>query len=149
MATDPKSSVSPVNEIVEKEVAEALAGLTPFSVRALLGTMLTELGQTERRAYLDRVKEDKGNGSYARSLMVGSLPVEIQVPRTRSGAFRPHHLPAPHERGYPEETQSLLLGLLSSSRSLNAAKATLHRLGLSGSERDIETVAANFWRSSV
>jgi putative transposase len=144
MATDPKSSLSPVSEIVEKEVAEALAGLTPFSIRELLGTMLTELGHTERRAYLDRVREDKGNGSYGRSLMVGSLPVEIEVPRTRSGAFRPQHLPAPYARGYPEETQSLLLGLLAASRSLNAAKGALRQLGLSGSEQDIEVVASNF-----
>jgi transposase-like protein len=106
---------------------------------------LSTLGQAERRAYLSRVgSSDKGNGSYGRSLQVGSIPVELKVPRTRSGAFRPSVLPPHYERDFPEETQALLLGLLASSRSVNAAKAALRRIGLSGSEQDIESVAADF-----
>jgi transposase-like protein len=148
MATDPKASVAPnaVPEALEKEIAEALAcGLGNLSLRELLGMTLSTLGQAERRTYLSRVgSSDKGNGSYERSLQVGSIPVELKVPRTRTGAFRPSVLPSRYERGYPEETQALLLGLLASSRSLNAAKAALRRIGLSGSEQDIDSVAADF-----
>jgi putative transposase len=148
MATDPKTSVAPnaVPEILEKEVADALAcGLGNLSLRELLGLTLSHVGQAERRAYLARVgPADKGNGAYERALRVGSIPVELTVPRTRSGAFRPTVLPAPYERDYPEETQALLVGLLASSRSVNAAKTALRRIGLAGSEQDIETVAADF-----
>src|SRR5437899_479542 len=76
-------------------------------------------------------------------LQVGSLPVEIRVPRTRAGDFRPACLPASYERGYREEVQNLLLGLLSSSRSLNSAKDALQKMGLSRSQQDLETVAAS------
>jgi len=50
-------------------------------------------------------------------------------------------LPAPYRRGYSEEVQSLLVGLLGSSRSLNAAKDALQKMGLSRSEQDLERVA--------
>ena len=53
--------------------------------------------------------------------------------RTRSGEFRPASLPPPYQRGYPAETQALLLGLLASARSINAAKQALEKLGLSRS----------------
>ena len=148
MATDPKASVAPnvVGQVLEKEVAEAVAaGLGNLSLRELLSMTLTSVGEAERRAYLARMgATDKGNGSYARGLRLGSIPLEIQVPRTRSGAFRPSVLPSHYERDYPEETQALVLGLLASSRSLNTAKAALRRIGLSGSEQDIEAVAADF-----
>jgi transposase-like protein len=148
MATDPKASVTPndVNQVLEKEVVEAMAaGLGNLSLRELLSMTLTSVGHAERRAFLARMgASDKGNGSYSRGLKLGSIPLEIQVPRTRSGAFRPSILPLRYERDYPEETQALVLGLLASSRSLNAAKAALRRIGLSGAEQDIEAVAADF-----
>jgi transposase-like protein len=79
--------------------------------------------------------------NYDRSLQVGSIPVDVRVPRTRNGDFRPTSLPAPYRRGYSEEVQSLLLGLLASSRSINAAKDALQKMGLSRSEHDMERVA--------
>jgi transposase-like protein len=148
MATDPKTSVAPndVGQALEKDVAEAMAaGLGNLSLRELLGMTLTSVSHAERRAYLARAgAADKGNGSYGRGLNMGSIPLEIQVPRTRSGLFRPSVLPSRYERDFPEETQALLLGLLASSRSLNAAKSALRRIGLSGAEQDIEAVAADF-----
>lgn len=147
MATDPDNSLSP-NPAVESlpaEIAQALAGgLGDCSLRELLGLMLSSLGHAERQKYLAHTPADKGNGAYPRSLKVGSIPIDIAVPRTRSGAFRPSILPPPYQRDYPEETQALLLALLASSRSINAAKAALRRLGLSGSEQDIDSVAHEF-----
>ena len=147
MATDPDNRLSPnpVAESLPIEIAEALAGgLGDFSLRELLGLVLSSLGHAERGKYLDRNPTDKGNGAYPRSLQVGSIPIDIAVPRTRSGAFRPSVLPPPYQRDYPEETQSLLLALLASSRSLNSAKSALRRMGLSGSEQDIDAVAQEF-----
>jgi putative transposase len=147
MATDPDTSLSPnpPPESLLAEVAQALAGgLGDCSLRELLSLVLTSLGHAERQRYLARTPADKGNGAYPRSLQVGSIPIDLAVPRTRTSAFRPSLLPPPYQRDYPEETQALLLALLASSRSLNAAKAALRRIGLSGSEQDIDSVAQEF-----
>jgi len=145
MATDSKTSVTPstMPESVNSEIERVLqSGVGDLSLRELLGLMLSGLGVAERKAYLARSSADKANGFYERSLLVGSLPVELRVPRTRTGEFRPSSLPAHYSRGYPEESQALLLGLLASSRSLTAAREALRRMGLSSSERDLDTVAA-------
>jgi putative transposase len=147
MITDPDHSLSPnpTAESLPDEIAQALAGgLGDCNLRELLGLMLSSLGHAERRKYLAHTPADKGNGAYPRALKVGSIPVDIAVPRTRHGAFRPSILPPPYQRDYPEETQTLLLALLASSRSINAAKAALRKLGLSGSEQDIDSVAQEF-----
>jgi len=68
----------------------------------------------------------------------------MEVPRTRSGQFRPPSLPARYQRGFSEETQSLLLGLLSSSRSVSAAREALRKMGLSSSEQELEQIASGF-----
>src|SRR3989304_6718138 len=133
MPTDPKSNVSqnldPAS--LENEIERLLSsGLENFGVRELLGLMLSAIGQSERRTYLAQPSADKGNGGYGRSLNVGSIPVDIEVPRTRSGNFRPRPLPPPYQRGYSDEAQALIPGLLGSSRSLNAAKNALKKMGL-------------------
>ncbi len=74
-------------------------------------------------------------------LLLGSIPVQIRVPRTRTGEFRPGSLPPLYRGGYSEEIQSLLLGLLGSSRSINAAKNALQKMGLSSSEQELEHIA--------
>jgi len=88
------------------------------------------------------IQHDKSNGFYQRSLQVGTIPLEVRGPRTRTGDFRPASLPAPYQRGYSEEIQAVLLGLLASSRSLNSAKDALQKMGLSSSQRNLDRVAA-------
>lgn len=147
MSTGSDKSLPPSSpRSVEKSEIEKLlqSGLGDFSVRELLGALLSCLIHAERGAYLQDAPQDKANGYYPRSLLVGSVPIELDVPRTRSGQFRPPSLPARYQRGYSEETQSLLLGLLSSSRSLSAARDALHQMGLSHSEPELEKVAAGF-----
>lgn len=146
MPTDPKTNVSqtPKLDSLEQVVQQLLgSGLPELGLRELLGMLLSMLGQAERRAYLAHTDSDKGNGSYERSAMVGSIPVDLSVPRTRSGEFRPRSLPPPYERGYSEEAQSLLLGLLTSARSVNAAKLALRNMGLVSSEADLDSVASH------
>ncbi len=144
MATDPKSSLPPTApaDSLPPEVRQALAsGLGDFNLRELLSWLLSSVGLAERKAYLDRILQDQPNGFYERSLQLGTIPLEVRVPRTRSGDFRPASLPAPYQRGYNEEIQALLLGLLASSRSLNAAKDALQKMGLSSSQQDLDQVA--------
>src|SRR6266446_2963599 len=144
MATDPSKSLAPESlPLTEKNtLAQMLeSDLADLSVRELLSMLLSSVGLAERKAYLERIFPDKPNGFYDRSLQLGTIPVEIRVPRTRSGDFRPATLPSRYRRGYREEVQSLLLGLLGSSRSIHAAKDALQKMGLSSSEQDLEQVA--------
>jgi len=144
MATDPKKTVpsSSISPVAKTDIDRFLqTGLADFSLRELLGLLISSAGAAERHVYLQETPNDKSNGFYDRALQVGSIPVDVRVPRTRHGDFRPASLPAPYRRGYTEEVQSLLLGLLASSRSINAAKDALQKMGLSRSEQDLERVA--------
>jgi len=146
MATDPKKSVAPtvISANAKTDVDRLLqTGLADFSLRELLGMLISSAGAAERNVYLQDTPTDKPNGFYDRALQVGSIPVDIRVPRTRNGDFRPVSLPAPYRRGYSEEVQSLLLGLLGSSRSINSAKDALQKMGLARSEDDLERVAVS------
>ena len=75
---------------------------------------------------------------------MGSLPVGVEVPRSRSGEFRPSQLPAPYQRGYDDSARELLLRLVASSRSLNATREALRGLGLPVSEQALDSMAQNF-----
>ena len=113
MPTDPKNSVPSdgLSESAKKQVEAVLAsGLADFSLRELLGSLLSGVGVVERDVHLAHRVDDRPNGFYDRSLQVGSIPVDIRVPRTRTGAFRPTTLPPPYQRGYEEEVEALLLG---------------------------------------
>ena len=144
MTADPAKSVTPasVSERVKNDVDQLLqTGLADFSLRELLGLLISTASAAERNVYLEKEPADKPNGFYDRCLQLGTLPIEVRVPRTRTGDFRPATLPSPYRRGYSEHVQSLLLGLLGSSRSINAAKNALQKMGLSSSEQDLEQVA--------
>jgi transposase-like protein len=73
--------------------------LAQLSLRELLGMLLSSVGLAERKAYLERVVHDKPNGFYDRSLEVGAIPLDLRVPRTRTGDFRPATLPPLYQRG--------------------------------------------------
>jgi transposase-like protein len=144
MTADPKKILaSPSISAAEKNDIDRLlqAGLGDFSLRELLGLLISTTGASERNVYLENTPTDRPNGFYDRSLQLGTIPVDVRVPRTRSGEFRPVSLPSPYRRSYSEEIESLLLGLLGSSRSINAAKDALHKMGLSHSEQDLDRVA--------
>jgi putative transposase len=144
MATDPKKTLPPseISSFAKTDIDRLLqTGLADFSLRELLGLLVSSAGAAERNVYLQDTPADKSNGFYDRSLQLGSIPVDIRVPRTRNGDFRPASIPPPYRRGYSEEVQSLLVGLLGSSRSINAAKDALQKMGLSRSEQDLERVA--------
>ena len=146
MTTDPKKSLAPasISDVEKSDVDRLLqTGLADFSLRELLGLLISSTGAAERNVYLEKTPTDRPNGFYDRSLQLGTIPVEVRVPRTRTGEFRPASLPSPYRRGYSEEVQSLLLGLLGSSRSIHAAKDALQKMGLSHSEQDLERVAAD------
>lgn len=137
-----KPTAADLQELIER--ARSAGGLEQLSTSQLLGLLLDSLFRAERAAYLERAEEDKGNGAYERALNVGSLGVEVEVPRTRGGEFRPCSLPSRYQRGYDDAARELLLRLAASSRSLNSTKEALRGLGLPSSEPQLETVAKHF-----
>jgi putative transposase len=146
MTTDSKKSVSPnpVSDSSKINLTPLLeSGIADISLRDLIGALLSSLGESERKAYLAQAGQDKANGFYPRALQIGSLPVEVDVPRTRNGKFRPASLPGPYQRGYSQESQSLLLNLLASSRSVNAARDALRKMGLAVCEQDLDAITTN------
>ncbi len=129
---------------LQQNVDRALSGgLGQLSTHALFAALLNNLFQAERESYLDSAEDDKGNGRYQRNVDVGSIPLDIEVPRSRQGGFRPS-LPPPYQRGYPDAAGDLLLRLASSGRSLGAAREALRGLGLSVSEAQLDQVAQHF-----
>jgi putative transposase len=145
MNTSPNKRVAPIrmaDQLVgdlEEMTASDLEGLT---LRQLLGLVLSSLGEAERKAFLLGSTGDKGNGAYDRAVNIGSIPIEMRVPRSRSGGFRPSLLPAKYQRGFAEEMEPLLLSLLLSSRSISSAKNALRRLGLPIPEKELDTVSS-------
>jgi transposase-like protein len=137
-----KAAAAELQEQIER--ARSAGGLEQLSTSQLLGLLLDSLFRAERAAYLERAEDDKGNGSYERAVNVGSLPVEVEVPRTREGDFRPSNLPSPYQRGYGDAARGLLLRLAASSRSQNATKEALRGLGLPASEPQLDAVAKHF-----
>lgn len=133
--------VPPVPPEVQQEIDRALRALPQVTVGSLLEALLNAGALAERRGFLDRHPGDKANGFYRRSLQLGAVPLRLDVPRTRSGEFRPGLLPPPYQRAFPEDRQRLLLGLLAGARSVEAARRTLTQLGLSASEADLDAVA--------
>lgn len=144
MKADPRGKATPADLQEQIERARSAGGLEQLSTSHLLGMLLDSLFRAERAAYLEGAEDDKGNGAYDRAVNVGSLPVEIAVPRTREGDFRPSNLPSRYQRGYDDAARDLLLRLAASSRSGNATKEALRSLGLPASEPQLDMVAKHF-----
>jgi putative transposase len=131
------------------QVKESFAGLSAealsqMTVSQFLGEALSMLFESERSNFLRQAPDEKGNGGYGRQLNAGSMPLDVVIPRVRSGGFRPSLLPPKYARGFSDEMQSMLTGLLASCRSLNAAKTALSRMGLPYSGKDLDAVAKEF-----
>ena len=100
-----------------------------FAVTTLEGLMLLE-----REEYLKAhtEKKDIGNGCYPRSFKsLSTSSLQIQIPRTRSGDFKP-----------------LLLNLISQGQSqLNELALLLYRKGLSS--RDVSSIMSDYFGESM
>lgn len=109
----------------------------PQLLQAGLSHVLNGMLNKERRLHLEDHPQDRANG-YApkRTLKVGTAAVELERPRTREG-FYPAVLPK-HQRHLPEAYQQLLRNILLGARSFNAARRTLHALGLGYSPEQVE-----------
>ena len=91
MTTDPKKSLTPasVSDVAKNDIDQLLqTGLADFSLRELLGLLISSTGAAERNVYLEKTSTDKPNWFYDRALQLGSIPIDVRVPRTRTGEIR-------------------------------------------------------------
>jgi hypothetical protein len=83
MATDPKKTLPPseISSLAKTDIDRLLqTGLADFSLRELLGLLVSSAGAAERNVYLQDTPADKSNGFYDRSLQLGSIPIDIGFP---------------------------------------------------------------------
>jgi putative transposase len=81
---------------------------------------------SERDVYLEKDNKDKGNGFYDRTLATSIGKLELSVPRTRNGDFRPKVLPEPYkreEKSYTDLLMSLVINGYSEFSLLNTLKS--------------------------
>jgi len=106
------------------------------ALKQLLENLLDYFMLSERSVYLAKNENDKGNGFYDRKLAtpVGSL--EISVPRTRTGNFRPSILPDRYKR-VDSSYIDLLMSLVVNGYSESSLVQTLKALNLPYSENEI------------
>ncbi len=117
--------------------------VSPVDLQSFLQAGLSHLLQStlesERALHLEQQPGDRANGfAPKRSLQVGSLPVEMQIPRTRQ-AFYPALL-TKHQRYLPQAYQHLLQNILLGAKSFKAALRTMQDLGLSYAPDQLETL---------
>jgi transposase-like protein len=114
MTTDPKKSLAStsISELAKNDVDRLLqTGLADFSLRELLGLLISSAGAAERSVYLEKEPTDKPNGFYDRSLQLGTIPVDVRVARTRTGEFRPASLPSRYRRGLQRRSRVVAIGI--------------------------------------
>ena len=65
MNTDPEKILSPEADSTKAQIDQILSlGLTNFTLREMLGFLLSNLGAAERKAFLSSATQDKANGFY-------------------------------------------------------------------------------------
>ncbi|MEM5830868.1 MAG: transposase [candidate division WOR-3 bacterium] len=81
----------------------------------------------EREDFLKKIEEDKGNGYHFRNLLTGSGLLELEVPRTRNGNFRPSLLLEKYKR-FSDGFDGFLFSLISAGYSPDQISRALKRL---------------------
>lgn len=88
------------NMAIEKVLNQYSSDSDPSrpALKKLLEDLLDWFMLSERQIYLLNNENDKGNGFYDRKLATPMGNLDISVPRTRTGDFRPYILPEPYKR---------------------------------------------------
>ena len=81
---------------------------TKIAIKQLFEAFLEAFMLGERDIFLQHHSQDKGNGFYTRTLNSAGISYNLNVPRTRSGEFRPSILPERWKRNTSEYTQFVM-----------------------------------------
>jgi len=102
-----------------------------------LSQLLNSSLQHQRKIHLERSPDDRANGyAPARTLYLGTTPVDIEIPRSREG-FYPPLLPK-YQRQIPQTYADLLRQILIQAKSFKAAIRTMQDLHLGYSQAQVE-----------
>jgi transposase-like protein len=107
-----------------------------FDMKEMLEKMLNQVMKKERSFFLNKDDDNKGNGSYDRSLNSGLGKLALEIPRDRNSKFRPFLLPEPYQRN-EESYSNLVNSLFLNSYSPNKIKSVLKTLNLPYSDNEI------------
>lgn len=124
------------NQVLEEIVRMIREGKLS-TIQELLEVLLNALMIAERNLAQRQNSSLKANGFYPRSLSTGAMQLNVKVPRTRHGKFRPSLLPPPWKRTC-HDYQNFLLALLAEGYSVNQIKRLLSRLEAPYSEEEVE-----------
>ncbi len=127
-----------VNDILSQEFPD-LDTKSKKVLTIILERILKHIMYWERDNYLEKQPEDKGNGSYERYLQTALGILELSVPRTRTGEFRPKVIPEKYKR-FDNSYIDLLESLLTSEFSQSAIKEALKKMGLSYSDEELDNL---------
>lgn len=102
-------------DFIKKSIASKL-GLKEenpkvLAILVLVEEILNMIMKEERKIHLEEDKKDKGNGYYGRQLASAIGKLNLNVPRTREGDFRPSILPPLYDRtdlGYKNILEALV-----------------------------------------
>lgn len=110
-----------------------------IAMKRLLEELLERIMVSERNIHLQKTEKDKGNGFYDRTLATSIGKLELSVPRTRNGNFRPSVLPEPYKR-VDQSYVDLLMSLVANGYSESALLATLKSLNLPYSQEEMDKI---------
>lgn len=129
------------NMAVEKVLNQYCSDSDPSrpALKKLLEDLLDWFMLSERQIYLLKNENDKGNGFYDRKLGTPMGNLDISVPRTRTGDFRPHILPEPYKR-VDESYTDLLMSLVVNGYSESSLLNTLKSLNLPYSDDELNKI---------
>ena len=96
-----------VNKMLE-EYCKECDEQTKIAFKQFCEAILNAFMLGERDIFLQRHAQDKGNGFYTRTLSSAGIEYHLNVPRTRSGQFRPVILPERWKRTNTEYTQFIM-----------------------------------------
>lgn len=93
-------------------------------INLIVSEVINSIMKSERDIYLNNHQEDNANGYYDRSLNIKSDKIDLNVPRSRDGDFRPSILPDKYKR-YHEDYKELIVNLIISGNSKSQIKSIL------------------------
>ena len=127
-----------VMEVVERRFPD-IKGEEKIALCSFFEELFNQFMVEEREIYLEGEDKDKGNGYYNRELISRFGKLGLELPRVRSGEFRPSLLGTRYKR-HSEDFEDFLISLLVNGYSKNQIVRTLKKLELPYSEEQIERI---------
>jgi len=127
-----------VERVVEKFFPD-VEGEEKIGLCKFFEELFNEFMVAERGIYLEKEEKDKGNGYYGRELISKFGKLDLEVPRTRNGKFRPYLLGEKYKRS-SDDFEEFLISLISNGYSKSQIQKTLKKLALPYNYQEIEKI---------